>query len=368
MKINFTGIKYQNNEVLKRLFLKYKKIFYKSDFILRKDVSEFENKVSKFTGAKFVVGLNSGTDALLMSLYASGLKKGDEVITTSHTYVATISSIVHIGCVPVFVDIKNDFNINENLIEKKISKKTKAIVLVHLNGRSCEMNKILLIAKKHKLKIIEDCAQSIGSRYQNKHVGTFGICGCFSLHPMKTLNVAGDGGFVITNNKKINDKIRLLRDHGQRYPKSKNKIICFGFNSRLDNIHAATANIKLPLLNKWVSQRRILAKKYFKHLQNISQIKLPDINDRKFFDTFNSFVILTKNRDKLFNFLLKKKIETSKGLHVGIDRQVNLFPKKFNLPNTRKIEKQILSLPIYPGLKNNEIEYISKQIKIFFKK
>lgn len=366
MKISFTGIGKQNEKLTKKLFKKYKKIFNKSEFILRRDVKKFEKNICKFMKSKYCVGLNSGTDALLMGLFASGLKPGDEVITTSHTYVATISAIIHIGCKPIFVDIKNDFNIDVDLIEKKISKKTRAILPVHLNGRPCNMEKIVKLSKKYNIKIIEDCAQAFGAFFKKKHVGTFGACGCFSLHPMKTINVAGDGGFLITNNKSLFNKVKLLRDHGQIYPKSLNKILCYGFNSRLDNIHAATANIKIPYVNRWIKQKRSIAENYIKNLKNIKKIQLPINVNNDYYNTYSSFVILAEKRNKLFNHLNKAGIETSKGLSVGIDLQKKLFKKKKNLPITRKIEKKILSLPIYPELKNYEIDFICKSIKKFY--
>jgi dTDP-4-amino-4,6-dideoxygalactose transaminase len=341
------------------------KVFKSSSFILRDEVFKFEKKITKFLGVKYCVGLNSGTDALLMALSQINLKKGDEVITVSHTYVATISAIVHVGAKPIYIDISDDFNIDANQIEKKITKKTKAILVVHLNGRSCDMKKICKIAKKYKIHIIEDSAQSLGSKFKNKHCGTFGTAAAFSLHPMKSLNVPGDGGFLVTDNKKIFENVSLLRDHG-RSPKNKNLKKCFGFNSRLDNLHAALAVQKLKKLNKWIGIRRKIAKTYINGLKNINGLILPDFKNKNYFDTFNSFVIRSNKRDQLKKFLLKKGIEVFSHLDKGV--HLEKFSPKSNskLLKTIKIEKQILSIPIYPELDFNSIKYVILNIKKFY--
>ena len=197
---------------------------------------------------------------------------------------------MHVGAIPVYIDISDDFNIDVNLIKKKITNKTKAILVVHLNGRSCNMEKICKIAKHYKIHLIEDCAQSFGSKFKSKYCGSFGTASAFSLHPMKSLNVPGDGGFLTTNKKKIFENVCLLRDHG-RSLKNKNLIKCFGFNSRLDNLHAALAIEKLKKLNKWIKIRRKIAKIYIDSLKGINGLILPDFKNKDYFDTFNSFVI-----------------------------------------------------------------------------
>ena len=188
-------------------------------------------KICKYVGAKYCLGLNSGTDALMMSLWATGISKGDEVITSPISFIASASSIIHLGAKPVFVDVKEDLNIDPDLIEKAITKKTKAIMPVHWTGRICDMNKIKKIAKKYKLLVIEDAAQAMGSYSNKKHAGTFGNISAFSTHPLKNLNALGDGGFIITDNKKYYDKIKLYRNHGL---KSRDNVEIVGVNSRLD--------------------------------------------------------------------------------------------------------------------------------------
>lgn len=364
--ISFTGLKEEYKNIKKNIFTDYDNIFSNSEFILRKKVKEFELKIAKYIGTKFAIGLNSGTDALLMGVHCAGIKKKDEVITVSHTYVASIAAIVHVGATPIFVDIKDDYNIDPTQIEKKINKRTKGIMVVHLNGRSCDMAPIVKIAKKYNLTIIEDCAQALGTKYKSRHVGTFGKVGCFSLHPMKILNIPGDGGFLTTNSKNIYKKISLLRDHGQEIPKTKNKIVCYGFNSRLDNIHAAVALIKLKKLNSVILTKRKIAKYYIKYLSKIKEIELPNFNDKIYYDTFNSFVIKVKNRTQLKKYLYKCRIETFSHYSVGVHMQKEIYTKKIKLKKTEEIQKKIVSLPIHASLKINELNYIINCIKKFY--
>ena len=253
-EIKFINLLGQHQSIAKEMKKEFDKIFLNSSFVLREHVTKFEKDIAKKLNVKYVVGLNSGTDALLMALAQLNLKKGDEILTPSHTYVATVSAIVHVGAKPVFIDIAEDFNIDVNEIEKKIGKRTKAILPVHLNGRSCDMKAITKLSKKYKIPVIEDAAQSFGSKINNKYTGTFGQSGAFSLHPMKNLSVPGDGGFLVTNNKRIFQNVCLLRDHGRSRVKRNFKLKsaylkCFGFNSRLDNLHASVALLKLKKID-----------------------------------------------------------------------------------------------------------------------
>ena len=223
----------------KNIFKKIEKIIKFGDYTLGNQVKIFENKFKKLQKSKYAIAVGSGTDAIMLSLKALGIKEGDEVITTPFTFYATINAIVTAGAKPIFVDIADDFNIDPNLIEKKITKKTKAILPVHWTGRICDMSKISKIAKKYKLKVVEDACHSINAMRNKKYAGNFGDYGCFSMHPLKNLNVWGDGGVVVTNNKKLADKMNLLRNHGL-VDRNTNKI--YGYNSRLDTIQAVVAN------------------------------------------------------------------------------------------------------------------------------
>ena len=354
-----------NNEIKKEI----NSVFKNSEFILRKHVFNFEKEICKILGVKYCVSVNSGTDALLFAISQVGLKKNDEVITSSHTYVASVSAICHVGAVPVFVDIRDDFNIDPDLIEKKITKKTKAIMVVHLNGRCCDMKPIIKIAKKYNLKIVEDAAQGFGAKYNGKYIGNFGYAAAFSLHPMKNLSVPGDGGFLTTNNKKVYERVLLLRDHGRIKKGNKEIRKCYGFNSRLDNLHASIALVKLKYFFGWISKRRKIAEFYNKELAGLNRnIVTPKFNkkDKTYEDTFNSYVIIAKKRNALRKHLLKNKIEVFSHIDKGVHLEKNLYPKKIHLPKTEKIEKEILSLPIYPELSKKQQLTICNAIKKFY--
>jgi len=315
--------------------------------------------MAEYLGVDYVVSCNSCSDALRISLQSLGIGPDDEVITVSHTFIATIEAIIHCGAKPVFVDVGMDFNMDTNLIEQAITSRTKAILPVHLNGRACDMYKIQNIAIKYDLKIIEDVAQSIGAKYNGQMTGTFGDAGCFSLHPMKSLSVIGNGGFVAIWNKHLADNIRLLCDHGQE---TKDNIILFGYESELDTIQAAIATIKLKYLDQWIEERRKKADYYFLNLANILTITVPVLAS-----TYNSYSILAKKRDELKRYLWNENIETQVHWPTPIHKQP-LGLGFWNLPVTDYISKHVLSLPIYPELTEKEQDEIIKTIRFFYAK
>ena len=351
---------------------KFKDIMNRGDFVLRGEVEKFEKTVSKYLGVKYVVSVNSCTDAILLTLGSLGFKRGSEIISVAHTYVATLSAIKHVAAKPVLADISNDFNINPSSIERLITKKTKAILPVHLYGHSCDMSPIMKIAKKHNLQVIEDGAQSFGAKYKGKFVGTFGKAGCFSLHPLKSLGAAGDGGFIVTNDKKLYEKIYRLRNHGQgkrkngKFLKSRYNIDFFGFCSRLDNLQAAIVNNKMSILEPNIKKRNLIAKKYNKEFNGLPII-LPKIFTKEYRDVFNSYVIRTKFQNQLFKFLRKNKIEALINWPKPLYKHKGLRLGKHYLRNTEKICKEIISLPIFPEIKESEIKFITNTVKQFFK-
>jgi len=365
-KVPFINYPLQYRLLQKEINRVIKRVLSRGDLILRKDVETFEKKLANFVGVKYAVSLNSGTDALFLSLKAAGIGKGEEVITVSHTFVATISVIVQSKAKPILVDIRDDFLIDPDEIENKITKKTKAIIPVHLNGRVCQMDKIMKIAKKHNLIVIEDAAQALGARFKEKMAGSFGLTGCFSFYPAKILGAFGDGGAVVTNNRKIADKIRLLRDHCQ---KTKTRIVCYGFNSRLDNLQAAILNIKFKYLPKWIKRRREIARIYTRGLSKISEVKIPPApnSDKNYFDIYQNYVIRAKKRNELRKFLEKKGIETLIKDPIPNHWQKGLGLKKFHLPKTEKFAREIISLPMYPELTNRQVEYVIDCIQKFYK-
>ncbi len=344
-----------------------KKVLSRGDLILRQDVEDFEKKLADFVGVKYAVGLKSGTDALFLSLKVAGVGKRDEVVTVSHTFVASISVVVRCGAKPILVDVKDDFLIDTDKIEEVITPRTKAIMPVHLNGRVCEMDKIVKIAKQHNLIIIEDAAQALGASFEGKMAGSFGLSGCFSFYPAKILGTFGDGGAVTTNDPEIAEKIRLLRNHGQ---KTKTEIVCYGFNSRLDNLQAAILNVKFKYLPGWIKKRRKIAKIYTEGLSRISEVRIPPSlnSDPKHFDVYQNYIIRARKRDELFKYLRKKGVETLIKDPIPNHWQKNLGLKHFHLPNTEKFAKEVISLPIYPELTRGQAEYVIDSIRNFYKK
>ena len=258
-------------------------VFSRGAYILGDDLVTFEENLAKFCKTKFAVGVANGTDALLLSLFAAGIGHGDEIISVSHTFVATIEVIKLLGAKPVFVDIADDHNMDVNLVEKAITSKTRAILPVHLNGKICnDMDKLVEIADKHGLFIIEDAAQSLGATYKDKYAGSFGLAGCFSFYPAKLLGAFGDAGGIITDDEEFTDKLLKLRNHGRDCAEA----IGWGMNCRMDNVHAAILNYKLSLLPDWITRRREIATIYRGELANVDEIMLPAYSDNP--DDYNS--------------------------------------------------------------------------------
>jgi dTDP-4-amino-4,6-dideoxygalactose transaminase len=266
------------------------------------EIDKFEKKIAKLCRVKYAVALNSGTDALTIGMYLLGVRRGDEVITPPNSFISSTSSIIHLGAKPVFADVLDNQNIDPKEIKKKITKKTKAIMPVHLTGRVCQMKEIIDISKKYNIPVIEDAAQSIGSMYYGKKSGSFGDIGCFSAHPLKNLNACGDAGFLVTNNSKIYKKAKILRNHGLE---DRNLVKNFGYISRMDILQASILNFRLKKLNSTIFKRRQNAKFY---LNNIDRKFYDLIDEKKFeFNTYHTFVIQTKKRNKLINYLKKKR-------------------------------------------------------------
>jgi len=341
-------------------------VLSRGDLILRKDVEEFEKSIASFIGTKYAVGLNSGTDTMFLPLKALGIGPGDEVITVSHTFVASIAVIAQAGAKPILVDVKEDFTIDENQIEKVITEKTKAIIPVHLNGRVCEMDKIMKIAKSHNLIVIEDAAQALGAKYNGKMAGSFGQVGSFSLYPFKVLGCFGDGGIMVTDDANLAEKVKLLRDHGQ---KTKTEIVCFGFNSRLDNLQAAILNLKFKYVPQYIEKRREIAAIYDRNLSDVKGIKLPPGpgSDEKHFDTFQNYVLKAEKRDELYNFLKEKGVETLIKDPVANHKQPGLGLSHFSLPYSERLAKEVISLPLYSELTQEQINYVINCVKEFYR-
>ena len=363
MNIPYVGLKKQHENLKGEIFDAISKVLDHSIFILGNEIKEFEEKFEKYCKVKYAVGVNSGTDALFFALKSISIKKGDEVITVPNSFLASTSSIIAANAKPVLVDVKEDMNINPDLIEPAITKNTKAILPVHLTGKPAEMNKIIKIAEDHNLLVIEDAAQAIGAEYNHKKVGSFGVVNCFSLHPLKNLNACGDGGVITTNNEGIYNWLLQMRNIGL---KNRDEADIWGYNSRLDTIQAAILNVKFKYLDKWIDQRRENAKFYNEHLSEFVKIPIEKSGEKC---VYHTYIIQTRKRDALKQHLEKNGIETKIHYPIPIHLQKaarNLGYKKGDFPITEKLANEILTLPIYPELKKEELIYIVEKIKEFF--
>ncbi len=367
MRIPLVDLKIQYKSIKKEIDKAISSVINDTAFIGGKYLNNFTNNFAKKYGVKNFIGVANGTDALYISLKSLGIKKGDEVITVSNTWISSSETISQTGAKPVFVDInENYFTIDTGQIEKKINKKTKAIIVVHLYGQVAQIDKIKKLCKKYNLYLIEDCAQAHFAEFNGKKVGTFGDIGTFSFFPGKNLGAYGDAGGIITNNTTLAKKIRMFANHGAL---KKHSHEIEGVNSRLDGMQAAILSVKLKYITKWTNQRIKNAGLYNKYLKDISEIEIPQITPNTK-HVFHLYVIKTKKRNELKKHLENKNIST--GIHypeilpfLPAYKYLNYKKEDFPISNLQK--KQILSLPMYPELTELQIKYISNIIKEFFK-
>lgn len=363
IKVKFVdlGLHYQN--IRGEIIAKFDEISSKGAYILTDELKKFEDNISSYCNARHAVGVGNGTDAIFLALKALGIGEGDEVITAPNSFIATAGAIIASGARPVFADVRNDYNIDPELIEKSVTKKTKAIIPVHLTGRPADMSPIMEIAQKHNLAVVEDAAQSIGASYKGKKVGCFGDAGCFSLHPLKNLHVHGDGGLITTNSAELYDKLLKLRNHGLR---NRDECESWGYNSRLDAVQAAIGNIKLKYLDEWTKRRREIASAYRESLAGFAEVPKDKSTEEAVYQTF---VLQCGNRDGLQKYLEKKGIETKIHYPIPIHLQQAakaLGYRKGDFPVAEKQAERILSLPIYPELREELVEEVIREIKSFY--
>ena len=367
MNIPYVDLVEQHAPIKEKLLEAVSKVLDHGKFVLGEEVAEFEQRFARLCGVQYAVALNSGTDALILALRALGVGAGDEVITVSNSFVSSTSCIVCAGAKPVFVDVGGDYLIDPALIEKAITPRTKAILPVHWTGRPCDMAAIMAIAKKHKLFVIEDCAQAVSAEYHRQKVGSFADAGCFSLHPFKTLNACGDGGILTTNNKDLYETILALRDNGFY---QRNACIYWSNNSRLDTIHAAMLLVKMDYLEEWTQNRRANVYFYQKYLQGLSQIQVP-VEEKNIRAVYHTFIIQADRRDQLQAFLTEKGVGTKVHYAVPIHLQPvakELRYKKGSLPATERQAGRVLSLPVAQSLQPEMLEYVVNSIRDFYQK
>ena len=369
MKVPLLDLKAQYHTIRDEVLAATRELYETQRFILGPEVEKLEERVARYCQTEYAVGVSSGTDALLISLMAAGIGPGDEVITTPYTFFATVGSIVRVGATPVFVDIREDtYNIDPQAIIDKITKRTKAIMPVHLYGQCCDMAHILELAHAHDIVVIEDAAQAIGSEYKGRRAGSIGDMGCFSFFPSKNLGAFGDGGMVTTSSGMLYEKLRILRVHGSE-PKYYHKVI--GGNFRLDALQAAIVLVKLSYLDQWTSARQANAGLYrelFSKEGMDDLIGLPvEKNGRHI---YNQFVIVVQSRrDELRRFLNESGIGTEVYYPVPMHLQPcfeYLDAEKGDFPKAEAAAEKTLALPIYAELTDEQQVYIVQKIKAFY--
>jgi len=365
MKIPFLSFKKMNADVKKETLASFEKFFESQWYILGENVKNFEKDYAAFNHTKYCVGVANGLDALIISLKTLGIGKDDEVIVPSNTYIATWLAVSAVGAIPVPVEPKiGIYNIDPSLIEKKITNQTKAIIPVHLFGQCCEMDEVISLAKKNNLFVVEDNAQSQGASYNGKFAGSFGNINATSFYPGKNLGAYGDAGAITTDDESLVLKASVIRNYGSE-KKYYNEIQ--GMNSRLDEVQAGFLSVKLTYLNSWNNERAKIASMYSERLKNIGRIILPQIASSAT-SVFHQFVIRTKKRDDLQKFLNKNGVETL--IHYPVPPHLQkayseLNFKKGDFPIAEEIADTCLSLPIYRGLTESEIDYVCETIKKF---
>ena len=365
MQVPLLDLKTQYKTYKREVVRAINEVSESQSFILGPAVAELEERIAKYCDSKYAIGVSSGTDALLVSLMALEIGLGDEVITTPFTFFATAGCIARVGATPVFVDVDADsYNIDVRRIEEKITAKTQAIMPVHLFGQAAQMKPIMEIARLHNLAVIEDAAQAMGASRDGVKCGNFGVCGCFSFYPSKNLGSFGDGGLVTTNSRALADKIKTLRDHGQN-PRYFYKII--GGNFRLDAVQAAVLTVKLKHLDKWNEKRRQNAALY-DYLFADSPVRGPKIDSNNV-SIYHQYTITVPKRDQLQKFLTENQIGSAifypKPLHLQ-ECFKGLGYREGNLPVAEKLSREVLSLPIYPELTEEQIEYVGRTVLKFY--
>lgn len=332
-------------------------------YVLGNEVKQFEEEFATFTGRKYCVGLNSGLDALILSVRALGIGSGDEVIVQANTYIATVLGITENDAIPIFVEPDEYFNMDASKIEAAITEKTKAIMVTHLYGQASNMDEITEIAKRYNLQIIEDCAQSHGACFNEKMTGTFGVSGCFSFYPTKNLGAFGDAGAVVTDDKDFAEKIRMMRNYGSQV-RYYNEIE--GVNSRLDEMQAALLRVKLTYLQELNDERKVLAKRYNEGIKN-EQLILPQIRENAD-SIYHQYVIRCNDRKSLQEFLENNGIQTQ--IHYPIPPHLANCYKHLghtvnDYPIAEKYANEVLSLPLYTGMTFEEQDYVIEKLNAF---
>ncbi len=365
VKVPYVNLSAQHGPIKAELLDAVKQIFEHGQFVLGTEVEQFENQFANLCGTRFAVGTNSGTDALILALRALQIGDGDEVVTVPNSFVSTTSSIMLVGARPVFVDVQGDYNMDPAQLERAITSKTRAILLVHMTGRPASMNEIIHVAEQHGVPIIEDCAQAVSAEYDGQRVGGIGTIGCFSLHPLKTLNACGDGGVITTNNERLHERVRLLGNLGLR---NRNDCVEWAGNSRLDTLQAAILLVKLRHLESWTERRRANGAYYQKALREVVGVQVPEDSPHER-AVYHTFMIQSDRRDELKAHLELRGVGTAIHYPTPIHLQsvaATLGYRRGSFPVAERQASQILSLPVYPELTEADLESVVMGIREFY--
>jgi len=343
----------------------FKDVGRRGAFIMQKDLKDFEANLAKFLGVKYAFGVADGTEAIVIALQAAGVKPGDEVILPSHTYIATAASVHFVGATPVLADCGRDHMLCPMSTRSLVTSRTKAIMPVQVNGRTCDMDAIQKIASDHNLVIVEDAAQGLGSKFKGKHAGTFGAAGTFSFYPAKVLGCFGDGGAVVTNDDRVAEQISILRDHGRD---ASGLVVSWGYNSRLDNLQAAFLDFKLTSYPSEMLRRREIAGMYQKLLGNLRNLQLPPApdSDPNYYDIYQNYELEADDRDNLKAFLEKNGVRTlvqwsGKAIHQFEKLKLNFKPAY-----TEQMFKKCLMIPMNTTMSNEDVVYVAQTIESFY--
>lgn len=361
--ISYVGLREEFAERKRALCTAFESVGSAANYILRDDLTRFEASMAELLGVSHAIGVNSGADAIFLALKALDIGPGDEVITVAHTFVATLAAIAHCGAKPVLVDVGSDFNIDVSALELAITPKTRAILPVHMNGRCCDMPSIVAIAERYGLWIIEDAAQALGARIEGRAAGSFGAAGAFSLHPMKNLHGYGDGGMIATDDPAMAECLRTLRNHGQNADR---QVVAFGFNSRLDNLQAALLNVNLLYFPGDIERRRQIAARYDVGFADCAGLQLPiPPSSGAYFDVYSAYPVLSTERDALQAHLRSLGIECFIHWEQPLHRNPHLGLPPAVLPQTERVSREVLSLPIHPYLGDTECDYVIAAVREF---
>ncbi|HRH37505.1 MAG TPA: DegT/DnrJ/EryC1/StrS family aminotransferase [Flavobacteriales bacterium] len=367
LKVPYVQLGAQHADIKGAILDRISALLDSGEFILGSEVAAFEKSFAELCGTKYALGVANGTDALFLSMMSLGIGAGDEVITAPNSYLASASSIALAGARPVFADVLDDFNLDPAAVRKAVTPRTKAIIAVHLTGRPARMKELLAIAAEHKLHVLEDCAQAIGATLNGQHVGSFGIAGCFSLHPLKNLAAAGDGGVITTSDDALYARLLKARNHGLR---DRDNCEFFSYNSRLDNLQAAILNIKLSKLAGWTERRRAIAATYQERLAGVGDLIVPKDQGGEW-AVYHTFIIQTAQRDALKQYLMDHGIDTKVHYPVPIHLQqaaAYLGCKRGDFPVTERQCTSILSLPVFAELNDEQVGHVADTIVAFFNK